>query len=118
MCVREHVPMSEWADAPTPGHNLIYAPRLSDEYKKWYDENVCKPMGGNNWASSHCNSVDDTTTYTYFEYEGVTDRKEFYRVVGERYYDQEFYDSCKRTLTVKNFTGDKFRRNDMELLGM
>ena len=116
-CVKAEIPMSEWADTPTPGHNLMYVPRLSDEYKKWYDENVCKPMGGDNWAGC-IGSADDTTTYTYYECEGVTNRKEFFRVAGARYYDEEFRKNCKRTLTVKNFIGDKFRRDDMELLGM
>lgn len=118
-CVRAKIPMSKWANKPTPGHHLMYVPRLSDEYKLWYDENVCEPMGGDNWAGCQGNSADDTTTYTYFECEGITNRKELNeRFDGKLSYDQEFRDSCRRTLTVKNFIGEKFRRDDMELLGM
>lgn len=107
--------MSEWAEQPTPDHNLMYLPRLSQEYKDWYNENVCKPMGGDNWSGAIGNA-DGSTTYTYYECDGITDRKEFGRTFAHKIYDEDFRKSCRKTLTVQEFVGQKFRKDDLVLL--
>ena len=109
-------PMSEWKERPTEGHNLQFVPRLSTEYKEWYQKNVCEPMGGDNWSGSNDHN-DGVTTYTYYEKDGITNRIEFntkfWKEIGE---DPNFLKNCRKTLTVKNFSGNKFRKDDLHIL--